>query len=123
MNDIPKGFKLVPVEPTVAMEDSAAPECGGYCPRCDDDMQIKTGMQVDIYRAMLDAAPTPPQPIYDEAAELSKFMDHMQDKTLYVPGFKDRDDTKMQFSDDVTDTLWMGWLACAQSRAKAGEDE
>lgn len=72
---------------------------------------------------LLSAAATLPKPIYDEAAELSKFMDHMQDKTLYVPGFKDRDDTKMQFSDDVTDTLWMGWLACAQSRAKAGENE
>lgn len=65
--NIPKGYKLVPVEPTVAMEDAAALECGGYCPRCDTDMQIKTGMQVDIYRTMLDSAPTPPQPIYDES--------------------------------------------------------
>jgi hypothetical protein len=53
-------WKMVPVEPTVQMEEAAAPECGGYCPRCDEDVQIKTGMQVDIYRAMLAAAPVPP---------------------------------------------------------------
>lgn len=73
---IPKGYKLVTVEPTVAMEDAAAHECYGYCSRCDERMQIKTGIQVDIYRAMLAASPAPPQPIYDEAKERELFEDY-----------------------------------------------
>lgn len=104
---IPEGFKLVPVEPTAAMEDAAAPECGGYCPRCDTDVQIKTGMQVDIYRTMVDAAPAPPQPIYDEAKEreLARFS--------Y--------DADSEFTGGWFDYLY-GWLACAQSRAKSVEE-
>lgn len=53
--------RVVPVEPTVDMENAASTECYGYCPRCDSEMQIKTGMQVDIYRAMLAAAPVTAQ--------------------------------------------------------------
>jgi hypothetical protein len=114
--NIPKGYKLVPVEPTVAMEDAAAPECGGYCPCCDDDMQIKTGMQVDIYRAMLAAAPTPPQPIHDEAKE----------RGLFEVWYCSLDENCMplhrpdggRYKWDVPEHQWQCWLACAQSRAK-----
>lgn len=110
-------FKMVPVEPTAEMEDAAAPECGGYCPRCDTDMQIKTGMQVDVYRAMLDAAPAPPQPIYDEAKERELFESFQIDEGSNV-------DFENGYYDNVfVQSAWDGWKACAKSRAKAGEDD
>lgn len=111
--NISKGYKLVPVEPTVAMEDAAAPECGGYCPRCDEDMRIKTGMQVDIYRTMLAAAPTPPQPIYDEAKELELFeiyaLTHYRLQELPLE-FEDGEyiEPEVQYS-------WEAWEARAKS--------
>ena len=127
--NIPKGYKLVPVEPTVAMEDAAAPECGGYCPRCDTDMQIKTGMQGDVYRAMLAAAPTPLQPIYDEAKERELFEVHYREKFEAETGreLSDSDIKSMRDgplygeSRHYLNGQWVGWKACAQSRAKAGE--
>lgn len=113
--NIPEGYKLVPVEPTVAMEDAAAPECGGYCPRCDTDMQIKTGMQVDIYRTMLDSAPTPPQPIYEEAKERKLFEAFQVDEGGNI-------DFEDGYYDNVfVQSAWDGWKQCAQSRAKAVE--
>lgn len=121
--NIPEGCKLVPVEPTVAMEDAAAPECRGYCPRCDDDMQIKTGMQVDVYRAMLAASPTPPQPIYDEVKERQLFEDSMIEDSEEA-GFGEPDlyrDSGGCYRQEYHQAAWGGWLACAQSRDKAGE--
>lgn len=109
MNNIPKGYKLVPVEPTVAMEDAAAPECRGYCPRCDTDMQIKTGMQVDIYRTMLASSPTPPQPIYDKAKERELF-------EAQVPEYC-REKYDGEYADNRIEHELRGWLA----RAKAME--
>ncbi len=92
---IPEGWKLVPVEPT------------------EHQMRIARGMTLQQeqtvgaeYRAMLAAAATPPQPIYDEAKEreLARFS--------Y--------DADSEFTGGWFDYLY-GWLACAQSRAKAGE--
>lgn len=56
------------------------------------------------------AAPTPPQPLYDEAAERELF-NTWYAKNVGVLGTS-------------TWTEYIGvWMACAQSRAKAGEDE
>lgn len=77
-------------------------------------------MLLDI-GSQLKAVPTPPQPIYDMATELSKFIEFASDKAWFNPILKDADDVKMQFQEEFTDAIWVGWLACAQSRAKAGE--
>lgn len=88
--NIPNGFKLVPVEPTEQMLDVI--RAGGY--------------SWHLYSNLLAAAPTPPQPIHDEAKEreLARFS--------Y--------DADSEFTGGWFDYLY-GWLACAQSRAKAGE--
>src|SRR5450830_1145092 len=99
------------------MEDAAAPECGGYCPRCDADMQIKTGMQVDIYRVMLAAAPTPPQLIYDEAAELNRLFGAAREM-LRIAGLANQGSNAYN---RAIVNLHEAVTACAQSRAKAVE--
>lgn len=115
--NIPEGFKLVPVDPTENMVihgfESTPNECfTDY--KVWDAYQEMSGCQQAAFRAklcwaaMLAAAPTPPQPIYDEAAEtqLARFSyDADPNLTASWSDFK------------------YGWLACAQSRAKAGEDE
>lgn len=116
--NIPKGFKIVPVEPTDEMQ-MAGGQGQDFCSTCGYDNG--GGDPANTYTAMLAAAPTPPQPIYDEAKELDLFIEFASDKSWFNPGFKDRDDTKMQFQEEFTDAIWIGWLACAQSRAKAGE--
>lgn len=66
---------------------------------------------------MLAAAPTPPQPIYDEAKERELFEAFQVDEGGNV-------DFEDGYYDNVfVQSAWDGWKACAQSRAKAGEDE
>lgn len=95
-----KGYKLVPVEPTNEMvaaiqERITVTSRGG-----------KIGCKSAL-REAIEAAPTPPQPICDEA--------------------KERELCKQDWLNTWTKTdssfeLYLeGWLACAQSRAKAGE--
>lgn len=146
MNNIPKGYKLVPVEPT---EDMLAAEitpvlCLGN-PETPRVEQWRRG----LYAAMLAAAQTPsqdicthpencdscswcgfkrpPQPIYDEAAELENFSVHWKlegriyrDKNTkqWLPT---RDSIEGFQMAERVHALWLGWEACAQSRAKAGE--
>ena len=57
--NIPNGFKLVPVEPTEEMLDVI--RAGGY--------------SWHLYSNLLAAAPTPPQPIYDETRS-GNYMKH-----------------------------------------------
>lgn len=101
--NIPNGFKLVPVEPTCDMLHAG----------------VKTSGVLLVYEAMLAAAPTPPQPIYDESKERELF-EAWSANHYYLGGCEvtmedgEYKDTDMQYS-------WESWLACAQSRAKAGE--
>ncbi|MBC8786361.1 hypothetical protein [Pseudomonas fluorescens] len=88
--NIPKGFKLVPVKPTQEMLDAAFGKVGG-----------------EFYKAALASAPTPPQPIYDEAKE----------RELFNEWYGELPTTKFK------ETMWMAWEACAQSSAKDGEGE
>lgn len=121
MNNIQKGYKLVPVEPTCSMVLAGLKALGGCVGSCGEASPPDGSDILDTFSAMLSAAPTPPQPIYDEAKELDLFIEFASDKSWFNSGFKDRDDTKMQFQEEFTDAIWIGWLACAQSRAKAGE--
>lgn len=106
MNNIQKGYKLVPVEPTEDMRLAFADQIrtGDYNPGT-----LVGDLCAGIYTAMLAAAPTPPQPIYDEAKELKRFRDWR------------RKTTRPECNYDPHRELIMSeaWLA----RAKAGEDE
>ena len=85
-------------------------------------------MLLDIGGQLKDAQ-TPPQPIYDEAAELEKFSTHWKlegriyrDKNTkqWLPT---RDSIEGFQMAERVHALWLGWESCAQSRAKAGEVE
>ncbi|QHJ83080.1 MAG: hypothetical protein [Caudoviricetes sp.] len=105
---IPRGYKLVPVEPTAEM--------------------INTGQDqeftVDVYAAMLDAAPTPPQPIYEEAKErelFEAFAVNRRGGYGNLPFFVFARKENGQYNDGTAELAWEGWLACVQSRAKSVE--
>lgn len=99
---IPKGYKLVPVEPTDEM--LAAYERASIAPIGP--------ISRHGYEAMLDAAPTPTQPIYDEAKERELF----EGQFLVTPGR-----WESGYVDRSVNQRWKGWLACAQARAKSVE--
>lgn len=106
--NIPKGYKLVPVEPTCEMLHAA----------------VKVSGVLVIYEAMLAAAPTPPQPIYDEAKERELFESFAVDRRGgygNLPFFVFARKENGQYNDGTAELAWEGWKACAQSRAKAGE--
>ena len=92
--NIPEGFKLVPVELTDEMRDVI--RGGGYSGH--------------LYSNLLAAAPTPPKPIYDEAKERELFEAWALSENV---------DSSANKWDGILS--WAAWLACAQSRAKAGE--
>ena len=96
--NIPNGFKLVPVEPTEEMLDVI--RAGGY--------------SWHLYSNLLAAAPTPTQPIYDEAKERELFEATLGKLML------DRLNGG-EYKNIFIEAQWLGWLACAQSRAKAVE--
>src|SRR5213595_1415408 len=76
---------------------------------------LRAKIAVDAYNAMLAAAPTPPQPIYDEAKERELFKD------VYFRCDLSADWLSGVFKDKQTRDMWDGWRECAQSPAKAGE--
>jgi hypothetical protein len=97
--NIPEGFKLVPVEMTKAMALAYIDAPGDLS---------------DAWRDMIAAAPAPPQPIYDEEEERELFeAQYLLTQKRWADGYADRG----------VNNRWKGWIACAQSRAKAGEDE
>lgn len=114
---IPKGFKLVPVEPTAEIlaelawdvypDDNSAGKALQRLRGCDVVFpKYEVEAAVGKYQRMLAAAPPPPQPIYDEAKE----------RELARLSY----DADSEFTGGWFDYLY-GWLACAQSRAKDGE--
>lgn len=111
---IPEGFKLVPVEPTDEMLGavwSVINSNGGYGTKA-------------CYEAMLDAAPTPPQPIYDEAKERELFEEFYSERAKTLPlslGNKPVRYAGGQYVNDFALFGWMVWLECAKSRAKSVE--
>lgn len=126
MSNIPKGFKLVPVEPTEEMQVAGGRD-QDFCSTCGYDNG--GGYPANTYTDMLAAAPAPPQPIYDEAAELERFSTQWKlegriyrDKNTHQ-WLPTRDTIEGFQMAETVRALWMGWQSCAQSRAKAGEDE
>lgn len=107
---IPKGYRLVPVEPTDEMLTALIDTWFSASQVYDKEAMSQA------YKAMLAAAP---QPTFDEAAERELF-EAWSAEHYYLGGcavlIEDGEykDTDMQYS-------WESWLACAQSRAKAGE--
>lgn len=103
MNSIPEGFKLVPVEPTDDMIVSFAEAWYSKRQAIDDpDM-------TDAYRDMLAAAPTPPQPIYNDSKERSACRKDWEQRNKHS-----------HFEPVPFPDYWAGWKDCVQSRAKAG---
>ncbi|WP_271043401.1 hypothetical protein [Pseudomonas sp. VB3] len=92
--NIPKGYKLVPVE-LLERSVQAIVNTSQMHPTLGD------------LREFIANAPAYSQPIYDEAKELESCRSSWEKTGVGVV-----------FAD-----YWQGWLACAQSRAKAGEDE
>lgn len=119
---IPEGFKLVPVEPTENMVihgfESAPNECfTDY--KVWDAYQEMSGCQQAALRAklcwaaMLAAAPSPPQPIFDEVVAWEVSGNGVKPGLFnYKP---------LWAVEDPAYTVRE--LVYAQSRAKAGEDE
>lgn len=104
--NIPKGYRLVPVEPTREMCLAAKHEHATYPGPRDANSPVVT------YRAMLAAAPAPPQTIYDEAKERSTCRKEWELRNRHS-----------HFEPVPFPDYWAGWKDRAQSRAKAGEDE
>ena len=114
--NIPNGYKLVPVKATDDMVIAFAETWYSKRQAYDDpDMD-------DAYRDMLTAAPTPPQPIYDDAAEQEAFeaVNPMPDQvTKFKGGYAPTGYSAWDAQDFCK--KWDGWKQCAKSRAKAGE--
>lgn len=97
--NIPNGFKLVPKVATLEMKNAGWRECDrqGIEPESIEMQAIWTAMHLE--------APTPPQPIYDEASERELF-NTWYAKNVGVLGTS-------------TWAEYIGvWMACAQSRSK-----
>lgn len=110
MNNIPKGYKLVPVDARVekafdVIDGKHLPTIKVTLPACHPD-DTSAWDRRDAIGLMVKTMLAPPQPIYDETEEreLARFS--------Y--------DADSEFTGGWFDYLY-GWLACAQSRAKAGE--
>lgn len=107
---IPKGYKLVPVVPTAHMIDATVADDQGA-------KGLRAKIAVDAYNAMLAAAPTPPQPIYDEAAELNRLFGAAKEM-LRIAGIANQGSNAYN---RAIVNLHEAVTACAQSRAKTLE--
>lgn len=120
--NIPKGYKLVPVEPTAEMlaAEIAPVLCLGN-PETPRVEQWRRG----LYTAMLAAAPAPPQHIYDETKERELFeafwKSNMNVKIMDLHRNIYPMNSGWSYTCCETNRSWMTWLACAQSRAKSVE--
>lgn len=110
---ISNGYKLVPVEPTTEMVLAGLKALGGCVGSCGEASPPEHSDILDAFSGMLAAAPTPPQPIYDEVKERELF-------EAYATSALGRDSDGYYIATD-TYLRWQGWVACAQSRAKAGD--
>lgn len=116
--NIPKGFKVVPEVATLEMKNAGWRECGrqGIEPESIEMQTIWTAMHLE--------ATAPPKSIYDEAAEQKAFeaVNPMPDQvTKFKGGYAPTGYSAWDAQDFCK--KWDGWKQCAQSRAKAGEDE
>lgn len=113
-------FKLVPVE---TLKFALGIARHGF--------KNRTDQEADKYAALktiteILESPTPPQPIYDEAKERELFEVWAIEEI--GPYFNKHEDCLVRtdhggYVYGQTVTSWQAWLACAQSRAKAGEPD
>lgn len=125
--NIPEGFKLVPGEPTEEMLEvlhSNVKILVDTWERAADIINDK-----EWWAAVVESAPTPPQPIYDEAKERELFEIHYRAEyeensgsALSEEAIKSmRDGPWYGASRHYLNGWGAGWKACAQSRAKSVE--
>lgn len=124
--NIPNGYKLVPVEPTAEMNKEGMRWMTGFQHMRSND---KRNALSESFKAMLTAAPAPPQPIYDEAKERELFEAHYR-KEFEENSGNELSDADIQSMRDgpwygesrhYLNGQWAGWKQCAKHRAKAGE--
>jgi len=164
MNNIPKGYKLVPVEPTeemlVVMHDRIL--IGVNSKKREANILNDKAW----WAAVVDSASTPPQPFHsalnfvctalpgpgnecafveleNEAGESlghgewrnredglfelhiaapKVIFDETKERQLFETQFvREQQRLGKYYTDLTVEHKWRGWLACAQSRAKAGE--
>lgn len=111
--NIPEGFKLVPVELTEEMLEVL---------HSNVKIQVDTWERTaDIindrewWAAVVEAAPTPPQPIYDDAAELNRLFGAATEM-LRIAGIANQGSNAYN---RAIVNLHEAVTACAQSRAKS----
>ena len=119
--NIPKGYKIVPCEPTREMCLSAKKERETYPLSFDANSPVVT------YRAMLLSAPTVELPAYDEGKERELFEaeSEVSDGIYWskdYEAYRSLNGRSVEMSDAVDATLRLqGWQACAKSRARSAE--
>ena len=116
--NIPEGYKLVPVEPTDEMLEVLHSNV-----KIQVDTLERTASIIndkEWWASVVEVATASPQPIYDEAKERELFAEFSKRIILY-----DSENFPIRWCDCVPDDEIEDhlntWLACAQSRAKAGE--
>lgn len=106
--NIPEGYKLVPIYPTDEMA-SAVIDLGRIDP---DDVD-------NIWSGMIENSPfvcESNSPAYDEAKERELFTAFAMESFLSVHRGESRD-----YFYAETEAAWLGWKACAKSRARSAE--
>lgn len=98
--NIPEGYKLVPIKANCDQLHAGA---------------SKSGVLV-IYEAMVEAAPSIELNSYDEAKERELFTAFAMESFLSVHRGEGRD-----YFYAETEAAWLGWKACAKSRARSAE--
>lgn len=94
------------------------------CDQCGHEEPTSTCDSALDLNAYLGHFTTPPQPIYDEAAEQEAFeaVNPMPDQVMkFKGGYAPTGYSAWEAQDFCK--KWDGWKQCAQSRAKAGEDK
>lgn len=112
---IPEGFKLVPVEPTeemlVVMHDRILIGVNSK------KREANILNDKEWWAAVVDSSPTPPQPIYDEAAELNRLFGAAREM-LRIAGIANLGSNAYN---RAIVNLHEAVTTCAQSRAKSVE--
>lgn len=116
---IPKGYKLVPVEPTHEMIAALK----GRITTTSRGGLLACGLAL---ADAIEAAPTPPQPIYDEPKERELFEVEFPVPEFIIWNHQNNRYERSAFGvtaeeRNVYRAMWLGWQKSAQSRAKSME--
>jgi hypothetical protein len=116
-------FKLVPATLVARAIEALTRHLSQHAPMQVPPSENDSDLVREDLRVIL-AAPSPPQPIYDEAKERELFEDYHRNSC----GLEGRDlesefhrDSDGEYIYCMAQDGWKYWSACAQSSAKAGE--